>query len=303
MQVCRALAEPEQRNKSVQALSRIISLQETLYDGSSDSADDLLSRMYYRSECSSTGTTQLVSQLIEPLIGLLRDPLTICPRMEESDVPPALYLDGEHDIQSKRFLLLGPSAPHKKFKDNLPPVAPWFFKPGSRKILFDIGSSYFGSPDGNTSGPHVGPWWFYEYFRTKSLKFDRIFAYEYEQLSAKNFWDQVPEDVMTSLTFINVGVEEKGKFNPWKVLQSVAQQHDYVIVKLDIDTPHLETRLIQQLVNSASLKSLIDELFFEMHVTVPAMKKHWGTPPGTLETAYKLFSKLRHAGIRAHSWP
>lgn len=300
--VCRALAQPDQVDKSVRALNHIINLQKTLFNGSSNPADHFLSRMYYRRECSRTRSTQLVFQLIEPLIGLLRDPLTICPRINNDDIPLDLYLDGDHDIQSKRFFLLAPSAPHSFSKRKLSPIAPWFFRSGSQKIFFDIGSSYFISRDGNTTGPHVGPWWFYEYFRTKSLKFDRIFAYEYQELSSKKFWEQVPDDVFASLTFINVGVEEKGKFNPWNTLRSVARPEDYVIVKLDIDTPPLETALIQQLLDDEELRLLIDELFFEMHVTVNAMEKHWGTPPGNLRTTYDLYSKFRRYGIRMHSW-
>jgi hypothetical protein len=296
------LAQPDQVNKSIHALTRIIALQKTLFNGSSDPADDFLSRMYYRLQCSSTRSVQLVSQVIEPLIGLLRDPLSICPRINGDNVPLNLYLDVEHDIQSKRFFLLGPSAPHSRLSGKLPPIAPWLFQSGSQKILLDIGSSYFISSDGNTTGPHVGPWWFYEYFRTKSLKFDRVFAYEYQQIPPQTFWEQVPDDVLASLTFINVGVEESGKFNPWNTLQSIARPHDYVVVKLDIDTPSLETALIQQLVNNESLRSLIDELFFEMHVTVIEMKKHWGNPAGQLKTTYELFSEFRKYGVRMHSW-
>ncbi|CAF3841499.1 unnamed protein product [Rotaria sp. Silwood1] len=258
--------------------------------------------MHYRLECPSTRSKQFVSQLIEPLVGLLRDPLTICPRIINGNVPLNLYLDGEHDIQSKRFFLLAPSAPYSKVSEKLPPISPWLFQTGSKKILFDIGSSYFISSDGNTTGPHVGPWWFYEYFRTKSLKFDRIFAYEYKHIPPQKFWEQVPDEVFETVTFINVGVEERNKFNPWNTLQSVARPHDYVVVKLDIDTPPLEMVLIQQLIDIEHLRLLIDELFFEMHVTVVEMKKHWGNPLGKLKTTYKLFSKFRKYGIRMHSW-
>ena len=289
-------------NRSVQALIRIIALQQTLFNGTVNSADDLLSRMYYRLDCSSTSSTQLVSQLIEPFIGLLRDPLTICPRVNNTDVPPNLYLSGEHDIQSKRFFLLGPSAPYSKLPGKIPPIPPWLYQTGSQKILFDIGSSYFVAADGNTSGPHLGSWWFYEYFRTKSLKFDRIFAYEYQEIPPRKYWEQVPADMLSSLTFINVGVEEKSKFNPWKILQAIAQPRDYVVIKLDIDTPPLEMALIQQLAANKNLHSLIDELFFEMHVTVNGMEKHWGSSPGQLKSTYELFSKFRKRGIRMHSW-
>ena len=282
-------------------MTRIIALQQTLFNGSSHTADELLSRIYYRLECPSTGSVQLVSQVIEPLIGLLRDPLTMCPQTY-GDLPVDLYLDGDSNIQSKRFFLLGPSAPHSMLADKMPPIPPWLFRPGSQKILFDIGSFYFISGNGDITTPHINTWWFYEYFRTKSLKFDRIFAYEHTEISPQKYWKEVPDDVMSSLTFINVGVEERGKFNPWHTLQSVARPHDYVVVKLDIDTPPLETALIQQLLDNETLRLLIDELFFEMHVSIPVMQKHWGNPPGNLKTTYDLFSKFRNHGVRMHSW-
>ena len=61
--------------------------------------------------------------------------------------------------------------------------------------------------------------------------------------------------------------------------------------------------LYNQVLNDTSISSLIDEMFFEMHVTVNEMKPYWGTPPGQLKDTYILFTKLRQLGIRMHSWP
>jgi len=76
-----------------------------------------------------------------------------------------------------------------------------------------------------------------------------------------------------------------------------------VIIKLDIDTPILENELIDQILNDKSISSLIDEMFFEMHVTINEMIRFWGTPSGQLKDTYILFTKLRQLGIRMHSWP
>ncbi len=67
--------------------------------------------MYYRYECvGSNQSNSLVSQYIEPLIGLLRDPLTFCSYGNRS---AGLRLDGMELLQSKRFLLL--LGLHKRF--------------------------------------------------------------------------------------------------------------------------------------------------------------------------------------------
>ena len=91
--------------------------------------------------------------------------------------------------------------------------------------------------------------------------------------------------------------------NPWNILKTIAKPEDYVIIKLDIDTPALETALCNQILNDTSISSLIDEMFFEMHVTVNEMMPYWGAPGGELKDTYILFRKLRSLGIRMHSWP
>ena len=291
--------------KSISALEYIINLQKTLFNPSNNTlnrGNELLSKMYYRYECSdSSQSTRIVSQEIEPLIGLLRDPLTICPHQY---ISPALRMDGGDPIQSKRFFLLGPSAPYYNFSSLATPIVPWLYKEGSQKILFDLGSSYFnGFDEQAASSAVIGTRWFYEYFRLNSLSFDRIIAFEATEYKPQAYWNQIPNDVMGLLTFINRGVETTGKFNPWNILKSIAKVDDYVIIKLDIDTPTLENELINQVLNDISISSLIDEMFFEMHVTVNEMLPFWGRAGGELKDSYVLFRKLREAGIRMHSWP
>lgn len=306
--VCETLGQSDQLNKSIQTLAKIIDFQKRIFYGSSrsDRDEELFSKMFYRYECSkpsSSPSTRIVSQYIEPLIGLLRDPLTIC---QHGNVPAELRVDGEAAIQSKRFFLLGPSAPYANFQGSaaIPTIAPWLHKSGSQKILVDLGASLFNGGDNpNTPTNLLGARWFYEYFRSKSLQFDRLVAFEFVQHPPIKYWSQIPDDIIGKMTFINVGVESSGKFNPWNILKSIASVTDYVVIKLDIDTPPLENALMQQIVNDSSISSLIDEMFFEMHVTVNEMIPYWGAQPGNLKDSYVLFTKLRHLGIRMHSWP
>ncbi|CAF0979628.1 unnamed protein product [Rotaria sordida] len=302
--VCPKLIENDQLNKSIRSLEYIINLQKTIYNKSflSNEYDELFSKMYYQSECSSTSQSdRMVSQYIEPLIGLLRDPLTIC---SYQNLPSKLQTSEENGVQSKRFFLLGPSAPYNNFQTSTISIAPWLYQQDSQKILMDIGASLFnGVNDPNTVSSLIGARWFYEYFRLHSLSFDRIIAFEATQYSPQTYWQQIPDDIIGLLTFINVGVANTGKFNPWNILKSIAKINDYVIIKLDIDNSILENELIQQILNDKSISSLIDECFFEMHVTVNEMKRYWGAPQGQLKDSYIIFTKLRQLGIRMHSWP
>lgn len=301
--VCSTLAQPYQTNNSIRALQYIIALQKTIFNHSStpSRSDELLSKIYYQYECPhSFQSPVLVSQSIEPLVGLLRDPLTIC---SYTSLSSPLKLYGTIAQQSKRFFLLGPSAPFHNFHPPTTSIAPWLYRQGSQKLLFDIGSSYFNGVQDGTSSVVIGMRWFYEYFRSLSLRFDRILAFEVVPYSAQTYWNEIPADLIGSLSFINVGVEKMGKLNPWNILQSIAKEDDYVVVKLDIDKPILENEFMKQVLNDKSISSLIDEMCFEMHVRVNEMIPYWGLQPGELKDSYVLFTKLRQVGIRIHSWP
>jgi hypothetical protein len=93
--------------------------------------------------------------------------------------------------------------------------------------------------------------------------------------------------------------------HPWTILLSVAKPDDYVIVKLDIDSLHVERALVFQLVHNATFNAIVDELYYENHVNTAAMQMHWGMTddPVRLKHSYALFRALRDVGIRAHSWP
>ena len=282
-----------------------MSLQKVIFNGSSHAvrSDELFSKIYYRLECSGKvrRSNVLVSQFIEPLIGLLRDPLTIC---SHANLPVEFSLSANAQVQSKRFLLLGPSAPYQRFRSETNAIAPWLHQSGSQKILLDVGCTYFnGHASASLATELLSTRWFYEYFQSIGLHFDRIVGFEFSPYSPATFWQQLPADLIGRFTFINVGVETTGKFNPWSVLKNIAKPNDYVIVKLDIDTPALENSLIRQILNDSALHTLIDEMFFEMHVSVEEMQVYWGPTPGTLKDSYVLFTELRRLGIRMHSWP
>ncbi|CAF2528213.1 unnamed protein product [Rotaria sp. Silwood2] len=333
--VCERLADAQNLNKTALAVERLMELQKNgrnFTRSDKQPTDELLSKMFYRRECINPLTNTSfqeaeVSQVIEPLIGLLRDPLTICTRI--NSLPASVYQGSQ--VQSKRFLLLSVAAPFyihsspqnrnsleinvqsNKHNTNL---LPWMYQRSKlnlldkeldldgingQNILIDLGSSYFGNWGGDSNA--AAGRWFYEQYKRFGVKFDRIVAYEYAPLDAKAAWNQLPDDVFPVYTLINVGCAATGKFNPWVMLKAIARPHDHVVIKLDIDTPAIEIPLINQLLNDSSIHSLVDELFFEHHINVKAMQAYWGRPPGTLKDSYVLFTKLRQLGIRMHSWP
>jgi hypothetical protein len=336
MSICNRLYSSQHLDKIISVTQRLIELQAFGRNTSmsdNQNTDAMLSRMFYRQTCFDRDANLLftvaeVSQLIEPSIGLLRDPFTICPRLKSTLVSPSLY-DGAV-LQSKRFLLLSVSAPFyvhssqsdlvhlNKIKTNVPNnnknLLPWMYQrlklreseqqievENRKTILMDLGSSYFGGWHGDSTA--AAGLWFYQYYKRFGVKFDRVIAYEYSLLDQKAAWTQLPEEIFPVYTLINVGVAESGRFNPWLMLKAVARSYDHVVVKLDIDTPVLENALINQILNDSSIHSLIDEFFFEHHVTVNEMLPYWGRPPRQLKDSYVLFRKLRELGIRMHSWP
>ncbi|CAF1399776.1 unnamed protein product [Adineta ricciae] len=312
--VCGRLSNADHFNKSVQMMQRLIELQRFGRNKTANAdltVDYLFSRMFYREECRNSNSnvslrTGDISYLIEPLIGLLRDPFTVCPPIKSTSIPAGLYADA--NMQSKRFILLLVAAPFHNHSLFTPTehIFPWSYQHAfdvrrPKLFLFDIGSSYFGSWGGNSNG--ASSLWFYEYHKRFHVKFDRIIAFEHSSLDAKSAWSQLPDDVFPVYTLINVGVGEAGKFNPWTMLQAIAETHDYVIVKIDIDTPALENALIEQIFKESKISSLIDELCVEHHVTIGEMIPFWGLPGRSLKDSYVLFRKMRQLGIRMHSWP
>lgn len=303
--VCHTFSSVEESRKRLLLVERVLKLQKSRsnYRYLERNGDELFSSMIYRQECQRKASEETIFQFIEPLVGLLRDPLTICP-INSIGIPKELKLEIEDALQAKRFLLLGPSAPFNRSNSWMSPL-PWLYEKNGQKILFDLGSAFFNGPDEKSPLMSVtSARWFYEYFQRISFSFDRIIAFEKQNLSAELFWKQVPDDLLGRLTLMNVGIEESGKFHPWTILKSMVKREDYVIVKLDIDVSELEQVLMEQVVNDSSLHSLIDEFFFEMHVNVTEMIPFWGNRNrGQLKDAYNLFSKLRQLGLRMHSWP
>jgi hypothetical protein len=291
---CEILATPTEVQRSVQLIR---SVQGAMLRGMPIPQDavPLFSRMVYSVQCG--GTSRESVDLIEPLVGILRDPFSMCPR------PPAVPDDvydtfgvGEDRVQSKRhFLTLAATGQGKPERG-----------PHSQNILIDIGASTFASWQNDPAA--VGAMWFVDRYRRVGWTFDWIVSYEIEKLDPDVLYRSVPADVLPHYVYFNQGVEKDpgGKWNPWRILKgSSVTPDDYVVVKLDIDAPDIEHDLVAQVMADPALQKLIDEMFYEHHVNTKPMWPWWGTQnaKAILADSYRNFTRLRAVGIRMHSWP
>ena len=131
-------------------------------------------------------------------------------------------------------------------------------------------------------------------------------------------FEGMPNDLMTSISYFNIPVEDTkgGKNNPWRYVRDLTRPEDFVVVKIDIDTPNIEIELMRQLLldddntnafedeDGVRLSELIDELYFEHHVWGSGLSPSWAGSgmEGDMVGSYTMFSQLRNLGIRAHSW-
>ena len=280
----------------------------------------LFSRMVYAEKCGPglDDTGRRRAQLIEPLVGIVRDPLTICPRAP--GIPEELYnafQEDEDHIQSKRHLLIGAAAPWSETPDDptswrvggFEPYAatPREDHPRARlNFLLDMGASTYGSWKGDRAS--VGAVWFVERNKRHHLSFDWIVSFEYTKIDPENIYKSVPADILPHYIYFDRPVEKAvdGKWNPWRILTGMgARPDDYVAVKLDIDSPDIENPLIDQIIADPRLQHLVDEVFMEHHVNCKLMNGWWRTGglQITMKDTYRKFSTLRSKGVRMHAWP
>lgn len=183
----------------------------------------------------------------------------------------------------------------------------------SRNLFFDLGCAAFGkmlSGEAHFSPVGYGPSIpiFYEMFRRNCIEFDAIWAWEARQYTPDVWWKHVPPDMRRKLTFYNEPVNPSNS-SFLGVLEATARVKDFVVVKLDIDTPWLEHKILQDIIDKPHLAALVDELFFEFHFQVddskppPAHKRAAEDRPDIgVRAALQIMQRLRHLGIRAHFW-
>ena len=180
-------------------------------------------------------------------------------------------------------------------------------KPTSKLILLDMGAAL--DFHGNNQ-PIVTLLRQYEKF---GFVFDHIYGFEISKKDPKEVYEaSLPEEYMASYHWINVGVsaEEGHKLNPLHSILKKFSEDDFVVVKLDIDTPAVELPLFRQLLEDKDgiYSKIIDQFYFEHHHFLGDLAPDWkcGRPNkcnGTVADSLEMFSTLRKNGITAHYWP
>ena len=106
-------------------------------------------------------------------------------------------------------------------------------------------------------------------------------------------------------TYNHTGVEagKEDKMNPLHSILRKFKEDDFIIIKLDIDTPAIELPLATQLLEDESLHPLVDLFYFEHHVFMAEMAKWWTrSMAGSIKDTMDLFHGLRQKGVSAHFW-
>ena len=274
--------------------------------------EDIFSKFTYRDE--TTGNTY--DEYIEPLVSHLRHPLAKCvnhPNFAKHVIgTPHESQKGTINVAltlARGYLLPPPPRVRTSNNDGSATAAA---SSKAKTYLFDAGASNWFQGAGGPSLSVLTELW-----KRNGMSFDDVRAFE-GSTSPETFYNVVPQEWKDKTTFQQAWIRSKpdvpstsdaaldGPFLPTHIA-SVVTKDDYVVFKLDIDSPEVEGNTVLHLLSEEGADDLsyIDEFFWEHHVTGNyLMRADWGTPPGglSIRDSADLFLRLRKRGVRAHSW-
>ena len=185
-------------------------------------------------------------------------------------------------------------------------------QPPARSLLFDLGCADFGRElsKPKTMGGGIQPSLplLQAIYRQGCISFDGIWAWEARPKDPIKWWRNVPNATRRILKFMNHPVALDEFFG---VLKQQARPEDFVVLKLDVDTPTLEMAMVRAIADREDIFPLIDELLFEYHVSLRSLANSteaasvsavMGMSNSTVNEAVQLMQRLRQRGIRAHFW-
>jgi hypothetical protein len=197
-------------------------------------------------------------------------------------------------------------------------------QPKPRTFLFDMGASVgFNKVKGGvytkmlSQGGGLAPSLplFYRLYQDRCLEPDEIFAWEPNpRVSPDGWWGKLPAAIRAKVHFYQTYVGEGNLRNAvsgnnpsvtsfLEILKSKCKKEDFVVVKLDIDTPQAEQTIMEAIALRPDLAGLIDEMFFEYHYYFDGANFGWGdNVGGDVDTALALFYRIRSLGVRLHFW-
>lgn len=236
--------------------------------------EDLFSRFYFQ-----LPNGKIHVEYIEPLVGVLRHPLACC---ESTYRYNASVMGGNDGSNSKcKVNALYTSRGHYLAPNRT-------LASRRRAFYFDAGASHWNKGKG---GPSLS--YFHHVWKRQGLPLDAIYAFE-ARTKNETFFESIPVQYRHIFhyqqTYVRSNAEDgSGPFLPHEI-QKLATKEDYVLFKLDIDSPGVEEGNIEHLLSDQSDSlDYIDEFFYEFH-------------SDELQKWYAMFLKLRQQGVRAHSW-
>jgi len=284
----------KQTNTRGVPLLRVLNKDPLVVYPQGDDVDRTFSKFIYKNEV----TGESYAEYIEPLVSHLRWPLAHC------------FDDPNVDAETYKY--------HGSFfRGWIVPPPPTNQKPG-KKYLFDAGASDWNRGAG---GPSLN--YFTKKWSVQGFDFDSVNAYEMVT-DPETFYESVPLEYRGKAHYQKCAVssqpEDHSKDHPFLpiVIKETTTEDDYVLFKLDIDSPQVESGNIDYIlrelkninINSgtdSTTKQLhIDELFWEHHISGNYLMTEWGDPSQldsiSLRESYYNFLQMRQKGIRAHSW-
>eukprot|EP00563_Minutocellus_polymorphus_P021393 CAMPEP_0197718452 /NCGR_PEP_ID=MMETSP1434-20131217/2602_1 /TAXON_ID=265543 /ORGANISM="Minutocellus polymorphus, Strain CCMP3303" /LENGTH=311 /DNA_ID=CAMNT_0043303107 /DNA_START=280 /DNA_END=1215 /DNA_ORIENTATION=+ len=180
------------------------------------------------------------------------------------------------------------------------PVMCTNLEPSARTIFVDMGASldFHGESD-------MPAMYILKLYRKFGFRFDHIYAWEVTPTKPSEVFQKVPPEFFAAYHWMNVGVEsdKTSVLNPLEMLAENYNEDDFIVVKLDIDTPSVELPLVQQLLTDDKYVGLVDQFYFEHHVHLKELAPYWGAAAnGSVSDSLRVFQSLRQKGIGAHSW-
>lgn len=174
-------------------------------------------------------------------------------------------------------------------------------RPKTRIVLLDMGASLDFHQGLQSPAMYI-----LELYSKFGFMFDHIYAFEVTDKHAKDVYSAVPDNLLASYHWINVGIQPdpESPYNPLYRILKKFHKDDLIVVKLDVDTPQVEISMARQILNDPQLSDMVDQFYFEHHVHMAEMKQYWGNSMnGTIRDSLQLFRDLREKGVAAHFWP
>ena len=272
-------------------------------------SEDIFSYHTYIDTCSGTTVAKVP---IEPLVGGLRHPFAVCGSQHDPQQTPGSLINLYRFILGIPYQLTGDGRIFSFDKGYMLPttiadlrVTRGVDSDGAvtwNSFFFDLGASLYYEGAGGASQN-----WFIDTYRQRGIEFDRIIGWEARVYPPERIFKHVPKDVLPRFTYFNVPVNSSkdSAQNPLRFIRALVQKEDFVVLKVDIDSPFTELEIIKEIITDREgVGILVDEIFFEHHVTGSVMSHNWNRNGmlGDIVESYRLFELLRRLGIRAHSW-